>query len=1106
MEYLEIKMNLIKCKKSSGCCAYFKIIWMFSCLFSTHILWAGTAQDFSTIMFDLEDTQAVINAVTSSGAEVFVAGKIEAPLQLLRDKTFKPGAYDKMIFLDALSAALGVASTHPLGAAALKTRITTVKTKMDAYNAGQDPFAGDAPVSTVVPFVVIRDFVNEKLKTFKQTKSTLTPAGAETLANDLFAAVKREAPGIVDSATIATVKSNLNSIKGDLGVDKKIAADKLVAAMQYLDNIPMNDRMDFLDRIYSLPDDRAFEAGAGEQRFLSVASFIDTKFDSLTQEDKDDFQGFLAEARSNSDYSSMTKNTVGTIINKRWGNQPVASEPITITQGFVDLKKFLTDRNTEILAKTRTGATAMTKDDAKKFATAVQEAVEVEVPGFVEAKDTSLVTLSLDSIIGSAKKLKYSPTAGATAVASFGPEELALFDKAKLAAKEITLSDRIDYLSRITDSSDLVFAPGEGETRFLKVVDYVVGKFTSLSQDDRGDLLAVVSAGSERADFSDRTKSSLASTLESPIWYEAINNTSTSTIGSNTISTSAVSWQNLTPTEIRSTVRITRTELSDKLVSLGKDEYIAFLDKYELLLTMYRHLIKIGNVVLEPAAGSPIDGLIAEVQALAKTISENHRWKTAAEDIKARVADLYNVAFNNLSIDQKIDDYKLDQAAVNNDTKALAFVQKIKQDLIVNSDGSLKPSFTKIAEDDKKIIAAYIRSLKNDNSGFFGAASEELESLESLISSGLSIDQMLSGLSEKFTKVNTTKATKTETAAFVQEVKDFYAKFKDQRLKRNVTEAQRTNFTELLKKTLLKANANFRLLDPAHGLQSMLTEVQNPLSFATIIAGISADLVRIKNEPDSVDGDYLAMIHALVVDLIKEWQYSRCIGLADVANNTALVTLLDSLAASDDFFSYKNSDTGISEFTAMKQQIQGAITQSDKIDLILGYLKKVLEDAAPAPKLIENFVKSSELLVSAVELAKLTQLQRDDLKAKLIDAKDKTFFDAINKKKFDDALAKIAVAGVAPAASAATTPVQAPTALGDLTGVQAGATPVTPASAPVATTPTIKPRTGVATTRGTSSELALQSNRSQSGQRTSSVQGLPAVSPATIKRRVSSTR
>lgn len=1078
---------------------------MFSCLFSTHILWAGTAQDFSTIMFDLEDTQAVINAVTSSGAEVFVAGKIEAPLQLLRDKTFKPGAYDKMIFLDALSAALGVASTHPLGAAALKTRITTVKTKMDAYNAGQDPFAGDAPVSTVVPFVVIRDFVNEKLKTFKQTKSTLTPAGAETLANDLFAAVKREAPGIVDSATIATVKSNLNSIKGDLGVDKKIAADKLVAAMQYLDNIPMNDRMDFLDRIYSLPDDRAFEAGAGEQRFLSVASFIDTKFDSLTQEDKDDFQGFLAEARSNSDYSSMTKNTVGTIINKRWGNQPVASEPVSVALGFVDLKKFLTDRNTEILAKTRTGAVVMTKDDAKKFATAVQEVVETEVPGFVDAKDTSQVTLSLDSIIGSAKKLKYSPTAGASAVASFGPEELALFDKAKLAAKEITLSDRIDYLSRITDSSDLVFAPGEGETRFLKVVDYVVGKFASLSQDDRGDLLAIVSAGSERSDFSDRTKNSLISTLESPIWYEAMQ-VSAPTTGGGTIAASTVSWQNLTPTEVRSTIRIARTELSDKLVSLGKDEYTAFLDKYELLLTMYRHLIKVGNVILEPVAGSPVDGLIGEVQALAKTISENHRWKTAAEDVKARVADLYNVAFNNLSIDQKIDDYKLDQAAVNNDTKALAFVQRIKQDLIVNTDGSLKPSFTKMAEDDKKIITAYIRSLKNDDRGLFGAAGEELESLESLISSGLSIDQMLSSLSEKFTKVNTSKATKTETAAFVQEVKDFYTKFKDQRLKRNVTEAQRTSFTELLKKGLLKANANFRLLDPAYGLQTMLTEVQNPLSLATIIAGVSADLVRMKNEPDSVDADYLAMIHALVVDLIKEWQYSRCIGLADVANNVALVTLLDSLAASDDFFSYKNSDTGISEFTTMKQQIQGAITQSDKVDLILGYLKKVLEDAVPAPKLIENFVKSSELLTSAAELAKLTQPQRDDLKVKLIDAKDKTFFDAINKKKFDDALAKIAAAGVAPVTSVATTSVPTATTPGDLTGAQTGTTAVTSTPVPATTTPTIKPRTGVATTRGTSAELALQSNRSQSGQRTSSVQGLPAVSPAIIKRRVSSTR
>jgi hypothetical protein len=327
-------------------------------------------------------------------------------------------------------------------------------------------------------------------------------------------------------------------------------------------------------------------------------------------------------------------------------------------------------------------------------------------------------------------------------------------------------------------------------------------------------------------------------------------------------------------------------------------------------------------------------------------------------------------------------------------------------------------------------------------------------------------------------------------------LRDLKGKFDVLRAKGDISDAQRKSFIAFFDST--QDSSRFWRLRQGPTkveLMSMEDSLKNPLSMDQLITSLQNALIDMKAHPDSVSFNDVQSMYNRTSDLVDQWQFSRILGLPAAANNAALLALLSSLSATDDFFDYK------SNFASMTTRVQTPIAQDAKIQSIFGYADKVLSDDTPAPQSLENVIKSIEFLATAPELALLTSDQKTTLRAKISLATNKTSTDTASKARLT-AADQIIAGAVAPAATTATTtattPVTTTPATSNLTAGQSStaATVVASATSTQASTAQVTaPASGVVATRNTAAAYSLTSQRApvQSGERTSSVVGLAPV-------------
>lgn len=716
-------------------------------------------------------------------------------------------------------------------------------------------------------------------------------------------------------------------------------------------------------------DDPEDFAKMAEEALVLMASFEPSSFDILL------FKNALNDAKfTESDNPLQSKIDRINEVAKKLGDF-LASSPrdkSILTGGapapaptgdFVPLVDYISDKYKELRSKSDMSAT-----EADSFSTELDEFVKKEAPGVVDSNQMSTIKLRMRSI--------------ANHELFEGDEKSTARDNLTSALNfldDVTLSKRIEFLDRVWDRSDKVFGKGKGESRFLTVVDYIAQRFEQLTQDDLDSLYWILEEASGRDDFGPNTQQVAKSLLSTKSWIGG----AATTPGDE--DDDEKTPEILSPADLKKSVETAEANLNSKLIRLvSEDEYEGFLGELEAAVSNYRELIETGEIKLQPAEGEIKDPLIEKIEKLSERVANNYRFQKSPH--KEKTTDIYNLAMGNLSLDQKLDRYSRDQVKVKNDTDAINFVDRFKNDLVFNEDGSLKESIGKMSEEEKDAIIAYVKSLRNAN--FFGAAGQELSRIETTIKSGVGIDQLISDMQQKLNSVSDL----TGMESFLIGLRDLKVKFDGLRVKGDITETQRTNMIDLIKST--QDGSRFWRLRQGKTkveMNSMIASLKNPLSLADRISAMKQNLGEIKDNPETVDLDDIDGLYNQTVKLVDDWQTARAIGLSEAAQNTELLAYLDALSKSDEFYDYK------SNFTSMIDRVKKSLSQERKVELIFDHMDSVLGSADPAPKQITNFISSATLL--SEDLDDLTGAQRTNLRAKVDSARNSEKFSATQKSE-----------------------------------------------------------------------------------------------------------
>lgn len=721
----------------------------------------------------------------------------------------------------------------------------------------------------------------------------------------------------------------------------------------------------------------------------------------------------------------------------------------------------------------------MTLTEATNFANEVLLVVQKEAAGIIDATQLSSIKSRLRSIL-THKFIAQTSTATTTS-GTRKPNEI--IQSSIDFVDRITMSNRIDFLDRIWDNQDNVFETSEGETRFLTVVDYVVQRFTTLTADQKDDLYSILDEASAKTSFSENTHKVVGNLLKTQDWF-GTTTTTTTTDDSTGTTTTTTTTPVLTISELRSSIETAAPALSTKLVSLSSESlYDGFLTELETAVSNYRELVESGEIKLIPAAGTVRDPMIATIEGLAERVLNNYRFQKSP--FKERATNIYNLAKGNLSLEQKLDRYGKEQLKVKSDNDAIAFVSRIKNDLVYNEDGSPKAEILRMADDKKSSLISYINSL--ENADFFGAAGQDLASMVTTIRSGVVIDQLISDVESKLTKTVDPATMNT----FLIALRNLKSKFDEFRAKGIITDDQQKKMVDLVVST----QTGKRYWPIQSGvvkveLTNMIASLKNPLSIASKILALKNRLSTVQTNPDSITLDDLVDIKDQTDSLVNEWNLARVLGLSEAAQNTDILALLDLFSKSDELYDYR------SDFTIMITKIKATITRDQKVELIFNLMDSVQNSTDPAPKLIENFVLSAKLLTS--DLANLTAAQRTALMARINSGRLSDKFTKTNKdlllsyeNKIKDFEAKNTATTVAGTTTTETTSTASTT------------TDTTTTPSITTTGSTVTPTTGTVSTRGTPTNLSMSRGRAavQGGAgRVSSYQDQSTVSPSLSSR------
>lgn len=709
-------------------------------------------------------------------------------------------------------------------------------------------------------------------------------------------------------------------------------------------------------------------AKLAEEALALMAEFEATSLDILL------FKNALTDAKftdsSNPLQSQMSRvNTVSDTLNKYLASSP--RDPSILTggapkaaprDGFRPLVDFISEQY-----KALRGKSSMSATEADGFASDLDDMVKKEAPGVVDSGQINTIKLRLRSI-NNHDLFEGEDRTGARDIL-----------KASLDfVDDMTMSDRIDFLDRIWDSSDDVFGKGKGENRFLTVVDYIVQRFDTLVQDELDSLYWILEEATGRDDFGPNTQGVAKSILENKNW------TGGATVSADETSDDTTSTEpSLSAADLRQSVETAETNLNSKLIRLvSEDQYDEFLGELEAATSNYRELFEMGEIKSEPAEGEVKDPLIDKMEKLAERVANNYRFQKAP--YKQKTADIYNLAIGNLSLDQRLDRFSRDQLKVKSDTDAIAFVDRVKNELVFNTDGSLKDSVAQMPEEEKDALIAFVKSLRSAN--FFGAAGSALSNIETAIKSGVGVDQLISDVKAKLDAVNDLSSMES----FLIAIRDLKIKFDSLRVKGDISEDQRTNMINLVEAT--REDSRFwRLRQGKTKLEmdGMVASLKNPLSLSDRIAAMKTALEEIQDNPETVDLDDIEGLYAQTKKLVDDWQTARAIGLSEAKQNNELLEYLDLLSKSDEFYDYR------SNFSSMTDRVKKSLSEERKIELIFDHMDSVLAAKDPAPKPVENFVSSAKLLGD--DLGDLTGAQRTSLRAKVDSARQSDKFSAAQK-------------------------------------------------------------------------------------------------------------
>lgn len=721
---------------------------------------------------------------------------------------------------------------------------------------------------------------------------------------------------------------------------------------------------------------------------------------------------------------------------------------------------------------------SMTQLEATNFANEVLLVVQKEAAGIIDATQISSIKSRLRSIlthklITAASTVVAIPSNSTTNPTPLNPGQI--IQSSIDFIDRITMTHRIDFLDRIWDDQDNVFETSDGETRFLTVVDYVIQRFTTLTSDQKDDLYSILDEASVTSTFSDNTRKVVGNLLKTQDWFGTtttntgtITDTSTGTTNTGTTATPPI----LTISELRSSIETAAPALSTKLVSLSSESaYEAFLTDLETTVSNYRQLVESGEIKLVPAAGTVRDPMIATIEGLAERVLNNYRFQRSP--YKERATNIYNLAKGNLSLEQKLDRFQKGQASVQSDNDAIAFVTRIKNDLVYNEDGSPKAEILRMTDDKKTLLINYITTLQSAD--FFGAAGQDLSNMITTIRSGVVIDQLISDVASKLNLAVDTPTLNT----FMIAIRNLKTKFDEFRAKGIITDDQQKKMIDLIAST----QTGKRYWPIQSGvikveLANMLASLKNPLSLANKIVALKNRLATVQNNPDSVTLSDLEGIKNQIDAIVNEWNLARVLGLSEAAQNTDILAMLDLFVKSDEFYDYRTA------FTTMINTIKSTISRDQKVGLIFSLMDSVQNATDPAPKLIDNFVLSAKLLSN--DLSNLNAAQRTALQAHINSARLSDKFIKENKdlllsyeNKIKDFEAKNTTTSTSTTSTTGTTTTTTNTS----TNTNSGSTTSTDGSttstggSTTTTGGTTTPTTGTVPTRGTPASLSMSRGR-----------------------------
>lgn len=660
--------------------------------------------------------------------------------------------------------------------------------------------------------------------------------------------------------------------------------------------------------------------------------------------------------------------------------------------------------------------------DLTKIVTDIQTVLTTSAPIVVSSAEIASLTASLKDI--NDKMMRLNSDFDKDGVTRISPSKLKLVLPESLVAPMKNLSDKLaslssqspDAIQNRLDAMDKIYSkPDEvggdvfaaatgGEKRFLDLVNFMMSNLSSLSADNLQVFSWIVEEGADREDYSKSTKDFLTSLLPNLNSANSSSNNSSSTSSSSTTTTT---------TQDPTWVGTEASRLSSALGTLVTDGKKQFLDDFEKLAKVYRQLVGAGTITNSNSYSTTMD----TVNRLKSDVKGNYRFAKSPD--KERVADIANRIDGNLSVNQKMDDYAILIDKVNNDAGARALFNSFKND-IVDSNNVLLAPIKALSDNDKATILKPILDQMRSNQ-FFGAVSDDLNTLSERITDGATFGERVAMLNEKVT--GSSDYSKTQVSDLLKDLAKICQDYDKVRANGQDKPEYRSALIALLQATQnadKKSSIWFRRVsENSTQVNQLLAGVQAPLSVDKLVNVLKSNLDRM-DKANSVSEADLANQVKNAEDLTNRIQLAIILGTAKSTDVSSMQSLLDRMKGMDLFSVDKNTLDGF------KTVLATSLSQTDKYAKLMTFCTNVSMATSPTSDDCANFLRAVNGVLYPA-LSSLTSDQVDSLKNAVDKARAnttafsaaqvtdlKSFSDNIDKFKSSKTVTQVQAASVVP--------------------------------------------------------------------------------------------